>query len=322
MQAYIAMWTERLQIAGIQLKTQLLAQPVGPQATLDTAQDAPRDRQRLSNRLASEREKRGLSTQPISQQHLSQQPLEVFSDQGVDQGAIREGRPFNKGPASLSHSAARSPSRTVPHRAGARRVLVTGASSGIGLRSALSFLQGGDTVALVSRSIDEAKLRALVPANLSDFATWVAADLTTEHECARAVDEAVAALGGHLDVLVNGAGATRLGCGIATTTVEELDWHMDVNLKSAFLMTQRCLPHLEASKGCIVNVSSIASERPIPNCLPFCVSKAALDSLTKCCAVELAHKVGLSPPPAPPGIKTRPRPLPPFPPSRMGPSSR
>ena len=40
----------------------------------------------------------------------------------------------------------------------------------------------------------------------------------------------------------------------------------------------------------MVNVSSIASERPIPNCLPFCVSKAGLDSLTKCCAVELAPK--------------------------------
>ena len=198
----------------------------------------------------------------------------------------------------------------MPTRPGARRVLVTGASSGIGLQAALAFLQGGDTVAFVSRSMDEARLRALVPANLSDFATavrlvdpavclnphrtphprQVAADLTMEQECTRAVAEAVTALGGHLDVLVNGAGATRLACGIANTTLDEFQWHMDVNLKSAFLMTQRCLPHLEASKGCIVNVSSIAAERPIPNCLPFCVSKAALDSLTKCCAVELAHK--------------------------------
>jgi len=107
------------------------------------------------------------------------------------------------------------------------------------------------------------------------------------------------ALNGRLDVLVNSAGSTRLGCGIANTTVDEFGWHMDVNLKSAFLMIQKSLPHLEASKGnpnpkpnpnpnphleaskgCVVNVSSIASERPIPNCLPFCVSKAITLTLT------------------------------------------
>jgi len=65
---------------------------------------------------------------------------------------------------------------------------------------------------------------------------------------------------------------------------------MDVNVKSVFLMIQRCLGALEASRGCIVNISSIASKRPIPHCLPFSVSKAALDSLTECCAVELSQK--------------------------------
>ena len=100
--AYIAMWTERLQIAGIRLKTQLLSQvPTMPQSGPDLALDTPRDRPRLSNRLAYEREKRGMSAQPISQQHLSRD-LEVFAD----------------ATGSLSRSAARSPARTVPHRAG------------------------------------------------------------------------------------------------------------------------------------------------------------------------------------------------------------
>ena len=40
---------------------------------------------------------------------------------------------------------------------------------------------------------------------------------------------------------MNCAGATRLGCGIANTSVEEFQWHMDVNVKSTFIMTQKCL---------------------------------------------------------------------------------
>ena len=130
-------------------------------------------------------------------------------------------------------------------------------------------------MALVSRTMDQGKLHNLVPQGLTGFAVVINGDLTREQDCERVVGQALHALGGKLDVLVNAAGATRLGCGIANTTMAELQWHLDVNLKAAFMMTQRCIPALEASRGCVVNVGSIASERPIPHCLPFCVSKAA-----------------------------------------------
>lgn len=84
---------------------------------------------------------------------------------------------------------------------------------------------------------------------------------------------------------------------------------VQVNLKSAFLMTQRCLGALEAktvpcethvtrsaqaSKGCVVNVSSIASKRPIPHCLPFCVSKVHITCCVSISTVATAGCPGFS----------------------------
>jgi NAD(P)-dependent dehydrogenase (short-subunit alcohol dehydrogenase family) len=53
---------------------------------------------------------------------------------------------------------------------------------------------------------------------------------------------------------------------------------------------QKCLPHLEKTKGNIVNVSSVAGTRSFPNVLAYCVSKAGVDQLTRCTALELAPK--------------------------------
>jgi NAD(P)-dependent dehydrogenase (short-subunit alcohol dehydrogenase family) len=65
---------------------------------------------------------------------------------------------------------------------------------------------------------------------------------------------------------------------------------MDINLRSLFFMTQKCIPHLEKTKGNIVNVSSVSGTRAFPNVLSYCVSKAGVDQLTRCAALELAPK--------------------------------
>ncbi|KAK3235863.1 hypothetical protein CYMTET_53966 [Cymbomonas tetramitiformis] len=114
-------------------------------------------------------------------------------------------------------------------------------------------------------------------------------DLATGKGCSECISEALDFLG-RLDVLVNNAGAGKLGSSIENTSSEDWDWHIDINLKSVFLLTQASVPHLAATKGCVINVSSIAAQRPFPNLLPYCVSKAAVDQLTRCCALELASK--------------------------------
>ena len=72
--------------------------------------------------------------------------------------------------------------------------------------------------------------------------------------------------------------------------MDDWDKMMNLNVRSVFNLIQKCLPHLEAVKGNIVNVSSVAGTRSFPGVLAYCVSKAAIDQLTRCTALELGPK--------------------------------
>ena len=107
-----------------------------------------------------------------------------------------------------------------------------------------------------------------------------------EDECVRAVDKTVEMMGG-LDVLVNNAGylATE---SFRELSMESIDESMAVNLKSAVRLGQAGLPHLQRSDGGnIVNVSSIAGLRAWPGALAYKMSKAAMDQMTRCVALEV-----------------------------------
>jgi NAD(P)-dependent dehydrogenase (short-subunit alcohol dehydrogenase family) len=87
--------------------------------------------------------------------------------------------------------------------------------------------------------------------------------------------------------LVNAAGILKNGS-IETTTISDWDETMNINLRSVFVLTQKCVPLLAAARGNIVNVSSVTGTRSFPGVLAYCVSKAAIDQLTRCAALELA----------------------------------
>jgi NAD(P)-dependent dehydrogenase (short-subunit alcohol dehydrogenase family) len=65
---------------------------------------------------------------------------------------------------------------------------------------------------------------------------------------------------------------------------------MEINVRSIFHLCRLALPHLAARQGCIVNLSSVAGPRAYPGVLAYCVSKAAVDQLTRCLSLELAPK--------------------------------
>ena len=73
----------------------------------------------------------------------------------------------------------------------------------------------------------------------------------------------------------------------ASVTMAEVDLSMQVNLKSAVKLCQACLPYLENGQGSIVNVSSIAGLRAYPGALAYKMSKAAMDQMTRCVALEV-----------------------------------
>lgn len=167
-----------------------------------------------------------------------------------------------------------------------KRVIITGASSGIGKAAARLFLSEGAKVALVGRRKDSLEDVAAETTDRRAFA--IAADLSDERQSEGCIAQAVEMMGG-LDVLVNSAGILK-GGRIEDTSLALWDEMMNINLRSVFHLMKLAAPHLESARGNIVNVSSVTGLRSFPGVLAYCVSKAGVDQLTRCAALELAPK--------------------------------
>jgi NAD(P)-dependent dehydrogenase (short-subunit alcohol dehydrogenase family) len=167
-------------------------------------------------------------------------------------------------------------------------LLVTGATSGIGKATALRFAEAGAAVAAVGR--DEAALTELQKqlAAAGSKCVPIRADLSSEAETDAVVSKTMEHLGG-IDVLVNAAGHISSG-NIENTTLEAWDAMLAINLRAPFLLMQKALPAIIERRGNIVNVSSVTGLRAFPGVLAYCVSKAGLDQLTRCAALEVAAK--------------------------------
>jgi NAD(P)-dependent dehydrogenase (short-subunit alcohol dehydrogenase family) len=166
--------------------------------------------------------------------------------------------------------------------------LVTGATSGIGQACAIAFATAGARVACVGRK--EAALADVAARirGLDTEAFTLKADLSSSAEIEHVVNETVETFGG-IDVLVNAAGHISSGT-IENTSLEAWDDMMNVNVRAAFQLMQKVTPSLLERRGNIVNVSSVTGLRAFPGVLAYCVSKAALDQLTRCASLELAAK--------------------------------
>lgn len=167
-------------------------------------------------------------------------------------------------------------------------VLITGASSGIGRASAYLFASRGAQVVAVGRNEGElSSLRDSLNGIEGSLKVHLA-DVTEISQIDRLVAEIVESFG-QIDVLVNCAGIIKSGT-LEETTLDEWDKMVNVNLRSVFYLMQKCVPHLEAVKGNVVNVSSVTGTRAFPGVLAYCVSKAGVDQLTRCAALELAAR--------------------------------
>lgn len=164
-----------------------------------------------------------------------------------------------------------------------RIVLVTGGAGGIGIAVAERFLRLGDTVVLADRSPEG--LEAAVAA-LPGAVTSVLADVSVVGDCDRMVAQTVETAG-RLDVLVNCAGVWVEGP-TATMTEEQWDRTIDVNLKGTFFACRAAIPHLQRTRGCIVNMSSDSGIGGNPGCAIYNASKFGVNGLTASLGLELA----------------------------------
>jgi len=166
--------------------------------------------------------------------------------------------------------------------------IVTGASSGIGRSTAALFAENGANVVAVGRNEKElTKLCHEISPDKGAIKVQLA-DVNELTQLERIVSETVASFG-KIDVLVNSAGIIKNGT-VEDTTLDDWDRMMHINLRSIFLLMQKCVPYLAKTKGNVVNVSSVAGTRAFSNLLSYCVSKAATDQLTRCSALDLASK--------------------------------
>ena len=167
-------------------------------------------------------------------------------------------------------------------------VFITGATSGIGRACALKFATAGASVACVGRN--ESALQKITREIQSVGGETLAlrANLSIDDEANDAVLRTVERFAG-IDVLVNAAGHISSGT-IENTTLQAWDDMLNVNVRAVFNLMQKALPSIVERRGNIVNISSVTGLRAFPGVLAYCVSKAALDQLTRCAALELASK--------------------------------
>uniref|UniRef100_H2YBZ7 Uncharacterized protein n=1 Tax=Ciona savignyi TaxID=51511 RepID=H2YBZ7_CIOSA len=169
-----------------------------------------------------------------------------------------------------------------------KTALITGASSGIGRATSILFSKLGANLTLCGRNKENLENTANECRSNNVKVNTVCGDLTNSPIIEGTMHQAID-FHKKLDILVNNAGIIALGT-LETTSVEDFDLLMNINIRSVFQLTKLALPHLIDSRGNIVNVSSVTGIRSFPGGLSYGVSKAALDQFTRCTALDFAAK--------------------------------
>lgn len=170
-----------------------------------------------------------------------------------------------------------------------KTAIVTGSASGIG--EAIARRYAAEGAGVVVNSIHSVKAGQAVAASLPD-AIYVQADIADEQQ-GKSLVEAARARWGRLDILVNNAGTTQF---IPHDDLEAADaevWRriFDVNVFGTWLVTRSAVPLMRENGGAIVNITSLAGERPVGSSIPYAASKAALNHLTRLLANVLGPAI-------------------------------
>jgi NAD(P)-dependent dehydrogenase (short-subunit alcohol dehydrogenase family) len=174
-----------------------------------------------------------------------------------------------------------------PHVLGGKLALVTGAGQGNGRAIAKGLALAGAKVVVTDIHHENAQAVAREISDSGGQAWHYVLDVTSESEC-HALAAFIATEVGHIDVLVNNAGIIIREGVDSPKAVQNLERMLDVNVLGTFIPTHAFLPALRATKGCIINLASIAAHAGLPGTMGYSPSKGAVKLMTQALAVELA----------------------------------
>lgn len=165
--------------------------------------------------------------------------------------------------------------------------LITGASKGIGLETALHLVQEGAFVAICARNEENLQQAAMqIKEQTGIEVLYIKADITNEEDCKKVVKQTAEHFG-RLDILINNAGTSSAN---PFESVETDLWQHDLDLKvfGAIHCSKFALPHMrKTGQGAIVNVTAAIAKTPPASSLPTTVSRAAGMALTKAMSNDL-----------------------------------
>jgi NAD(P)-dependent dehydrogenase (short-subunit alcohol dehydrogenase family) len=165
-------------------------------------------------------------------------------------------------------------------------VLITGASSGIGRAVALRMARLGASLVLASRSEEKLRHLAAEIGEIGAQAEVVPTDVTDETQCRHAVHRALERFG-RLTILLCSAGVSMRGR-FDETSLSAIEQVMRVNFFGTLYLTHFALPHIQATRGSMVAISSLVGKRGTPTYSIYGASKFAVQGLYEALRVELA----------------------------------
>lgn len=170
-----------------------------------------------------------------------------------------------------------------------KNIIITGGSDGIGLGIAKVFSQKKANLILIGRN--KTKLLNIQRELTKDHSSVqiISANLSNPHNIPT-VSQQIISLTSQIDVLIHNAGIGQFKP-FAETDEALLDLHLNLNVKTPYLLTQALLPSLIKTKGNIINISSYFAERMLPGrtTTAYSLTKGALNSFTKSLAFEIGH---------------------------------